>query len=133
MRKFLAITLVALSLGGCAQLQTASTVLNAATKSYDNPVTENELYQIESSMKIIVRGLLTYRRACIAGNADLRCRENVEAIQPYTRQVPSLLAELRSFVKNDDKVNGIVVYKRLSNLYNSIMTEATTRGVSLGV
>lgn len=133
MRKLLAIIAVTLSLGGCAQLQTASTVLTAATKTYDNPVTANELYQIEASLNIVVKGLVAYRRSCLAGNADAHCRANIEAIQPYSRQVKPLLMELREFVRNDDKVNGIVVYKRLSNLYNSIMNEAATRGVNLGV
>lgn len=133
MRRFLAITLVALSLGGCAQIQTAQTLLTAATKTYDNPVTEQELYQIEASLRIVVEGLLTYRRQCLAGNVDVHCRANIELIQPYTRQVKPLLVELRQFVRNDDKVNGIVVYKRLSNLYNQIVSTATARGVNLGV
>lgn len=133
MKRYLAIAFVALSLSGCAQMQTASNLLTAATKSYDNPVTEQELYQIEASLRIVVEGLLTYRRACIAGSVDKNCRANIEAIQPYTRQVKPMLAELRAFVRSDDKVNGIVVYKRLSNLYNSIVTTATARGVNLGV
>jgi hypothetical protein len=133
MRRIVLALVLSTSLAGCAQLQTASNLLTAATKSYDNPVTEQELYQIEASLRIVVEGLLTYRRACIAGTVDLRCRENIEAIQPYTSQVKPLLKELRSFVRNDDKVNGIVVYKRLANLYNSIVAAATSRGVNLGV
>lgn len=132
MRKLVAIMLVALSVAGCAQLQTASTVLNAATKTYDNPVTEQELYQIEASLRIVTVGLVTYRRECLKGTVDKNCRANIEAIQPYTRQVPALLVELRSFVKTDDRVNGILVYKRLSNLYNQIITQSTARGVNLG-
>lgn len=133
MRKYLAITLVALTLGGCAQLQTASNLVTAATKSYDNPVTEQELYQIEASLRIVVEALLTYRRQCIAGNVDVNCRQNIELIQPYTRQVRPLLIELRQFVRNDDKVNGIVVYKRLANIYNQIVSTASARGMNLGV
>lgn len=133
MRKYLAVVLVTVSLGGCAQLQTASNLLTAATKSYDNPVTEQELYQIEASFRIAVEALLTYRRACIQGTADLRCYENIDAIHPYTKQIKPLLTELRAFVRSDDKVNGIVVYKRLANLYNTIITAASSRGVNLGV
>ena len=113
MRKLLAITLVTLSLGGCAQLQTAQNLANIATTSIDNPVTQEKMYQIEASLRIATEALLTYRRACIAGTADLRCRENIEAIQPYTRQVPPLVAELRMFYRQDDKINALVVYKRL--------------------
>lgn len=118
---------------GCAQLQTAQNLANIATTSIDNPVTAEKMYQIEAALRIAVEALLTYRRACIAGNADLRCRENIEAIQPYTRQVPPLLAELRAFYRQDDKVNALVVYKRLGNIYNSILNQAATRGVNLGV
>lgn len=133
MRKYLLIVLVTLSLGGCAQLQTAQNLFTAATKSYDNPVTEQELYQIEASLRIVVEALLTYRRECIKGNVDVHCRENIELVQPYTRQVDPLLAELRGFVRSKDKINGIVVYKRLANLYNSIVQTATARGINLGV
>lgn len=132
MRKLLATVLVTISLGGCAQMQTASNLLTAATKTYDNPVTEQELYQIEASFRIAVEALLTYRRACLQGTADLRCRENIEAIHPYTKQIKPLLLELRQFVRTEDRVNGIVIYKRLANLYNTIITAASARGVNLG-
>jgi hypothetical protein len=133
MKRYIVVALVALSLGGCAQLQTAGNLFNAATKSYDNPVTEQELYQIEASLRIVSIGLVTYRRECLKGTVDVNCRLNIEAIQPYTRQIKPLLLELRQFVRTDDKVNGIIVYKRLANLYNSIVTTATARGVNLGV
>lgn len=132
MRKYLAVVMVTLTLGGCAQLQTAQNLMNIATASIDNPVTAEKMYQIEASLRIAVEALLTYRRACLAGSADLRCRENIEAIQPYTRQVPPLLAELRLFYRNDDKVNALVVYKRLGNIYNSIVTQAASRGINVG-
>lgn len=132
MRKLALALVLSVSLAGCAQLQTASNLMNIATTSIDNPVTAEKMYQIEASLRIAVEALLTYRRACIAGNADLRCRENIEAIQPYTRQVPPLLAELRSFYRQDDKVNALVVYKRLGNIYNNIVTQAAQRGVNIG-
>jgi hypothetical protein len=135
MRKFFAIVLITLGVGvgGCAQLQQTGNLLTAATKSYENPVTKQELYQIEASLRIVTEALVTYRRQCAKGTVDKNCWANIEAIQPYTRQVKPLLIELRSFVKTDDRVNGIVVYKRLSNLYNTIITEAAKNGVNLGV
>lgn len=132
MRKLLSIVLVTLSLGGCAQLSAVSGGLSLVTKTIQNPVTTQELYQIEASLRILTEALLTYRRACIAGSADLRCRENIEAIQPYTRQIPGLLAELRSFVKNDDQINAVVVYNRLSNLYTTVKASAVQLGVPTG-
>ena len=132
MRKYLAIALVTLTLGGCAQLQAVSVGLSLVTKTIQNPVTKQELYQIEASLRILTEALLTYRRACLAGSADLRCRENITAIQPYTRQVPGLLAELRGFVKQDDQINAVVVYNRLSNLYTTLKASAVSLGIPTG-
>lgn len=133
MRKYLAIVMVALSLGGCAQLSAVSGGLSLITKTIQNPVTEQELYQIEASIRILTEALLTYRRACIAGSADLRCRENIEAIQPYTRQVPPMLAQLRGFVRNNDQINAVVLYNQLTQLYTNVKSSAAQLGVPLGV
>lgn len=130
-RIILAIGLV-VALAGCAQMQTAQVAITAATKTIDNPVTNRELFEIEAALRIVTAGLVTYRRACLQGAVDKNCRANIELIQPYTRQVPALLAELRAFVRDNDQVNAIVVYKRLSSIYTNITTEAATRGVNLG-
>lgn len=133
MKRILLAVALTVSLAGCAQMQTAANLANIATKSYDNPVTNKEAYEIEASLRIVVEALLTYRRACLAGSVDVNCRANIEAIQPYTRQVKPLLAEFRSFMRTDDKINALVVYKRLGNLYASITSTAAARGVNLGV
>lgn len=132
MRKYLAIVLVSFSLagGGCAP-QLA--VLSAVTKTINNPVTKQDLFQIEASLKLVTTGLKTYRRLCLQDAVDKNCRSNIEAIQPYSRQVEPLIDELSSFVRTNDQVNAIVVYKRLVNIYTSITTEAAARGISLGV
>ena len=132
MRKYVAIVMVALSLGGCAQLSAVSGGIGLITKTIQNPVTEQELFAIEASMRIVVEALLTYRRACLAGSADKNCRSNIEAIQPYTKQIKPLLVELRSFVKNDDQINAVVVYNRLSTLYTTVKSSAAQLGIPLG-
>lgn len=132
MRKYLAIAMVALSLGGCAQLSAVSGGLSLITKTVQNPVTEKELYQIEASLRILTEALLTYRRACIAGSADLRCRENIAAIQPYTKQIPPMLTQLRMFVKNNDQINAVVIYNQLTQLYTNVKSSAAQLGVPLG-
>lgn len=132
MRKLVAIMMVTLSLGGCTQLQAVSGGISLVTKTITNPVTEQELYAVEATARILVEALLTYRRACIAGSADLRCRENIEAMQPYTRQVKPLLIELRGFVKNDDQINAVVVYNRLTSLYQTVRSSAIQLGIPLG-
>jgi hypothetical protein len=132
MRKIILAIALSLSLvgSGCAP-QLA--VLSAATKTIDNPVTKNDLFQIEASLKLVTTGLKTYRRLCLQDAVDKNCRSNIEAIQPYSSQVYPLLAELSSFVRTNDQINAIVVYKRLVNIYTSITTEAAARGISLGV
>jgi hypothetical protein len=132
MRKFLAIAMVALSLGGCAQLSAISGGLSLVTKTIQNPVTETELYQIEASIRIVTEALLTYRRACIAGSADLRCRENIAAIQPYTKQIPTLLTQLRQFVRTNDQINAVVIYNQLTQLYTNVKSSAAQLGIPLG-
>lgn len=132
MRKYLAIAFVALSLGGCAQLSAVSGGLSLITKSVTNPVTENELYQIEASINILVKGLVAYRRACIAGNADKHCRSNILAIQPYTKEVPVYLTQLRSFVRNNDQINAANTYNTLVTLYSNAKDTALRLGVNLG-
>lgn len=132
MKKTIAIVLVALSLGGCAQLSAVSGGLSLVTKTITNPVTEQELYAVEASARILVEALLTYRRACLAGSADKNCRANIEAMQPYTRQIKPLLVELRGFVKNDDQINAVVVYNRLTSLYATVKSSAAQLGIPLG-
>jgi hypothetical protein len=132
MRKILAVMLVAVSLGGCAQLQAVSGGLSLITKSVTNPVTENELYQIEASLTILMKGLVAYRRACLAGNADKNCRANILAIQPYTKEVPVYLTQLRRFVRENDQINAANTYNTLVALYGNAKDTAVRLGVNLG-
>ncbi len=132
MKKIIAVMLVALSLGGCAQLQAVSGGLSLITKSVTNPVTENELYQIEASLTILMKGLVAYRRACLAGNADKNCRANILAIQPYTKEVPIYLTQLRRFVRENDQINAANTYNTLVALYGNAKDTAVRLGVNLG-
>jgi hypothetical protein len=132
MWKVIAAAMVALALGGCAQLQAVGSGISLVTKSVANPVTENELYQIEASVNILVKGLIAYRRACIAGSADKSCRANIAAIQPYTKEVPVYLAQLRSFVRNNDQINAANTYNTLVTLYTNAKDTAVRLGVNLG-
>lgn len=132
MRRILAVAMVALALGGCAQLQAVGTGITLATKSVQNPVTENELYQVEAGVSIVMKALVAYRRACLAGSADLRCRENIQAVQPYTRQIPPYLTQLRRFVRNNDQVNAAVVYNELTSLLAQAKATAVNLGIKIG-
>lgn len=132
MRKLLAIVMVTLSLGGCAQLSAVSQGISLATKTITNPVTKEDEAKVELAMDTALQLLLTYRRACIAGNADKNCRANIEMLQPYTRAAVPLLKQLRGFVDNNDQINASVVYNQLTSLYVNLKAAAQSVGVNVG-
>jgi hypothetical protein len=132
MKKLLLMLVLALPLGACATVQTDWQALTLVTKSIANPVTKTQEAQVELALDTAVQGLLAYRRACIAGTADTHCRANIAQIQAYTRQVPVLVAQLRTFVDNNDQVNASVIYNQLVALYNNVKASAAQLGVSLG-
>jgi hypothetical protein len=115
----------AASLSGCAGAR-------FITASVSNPVTPDVLYQTENIVTVAFAGLGAYRRACILNAVDLRCRENIRAIQPYTRQVRPLLVQLRTFVRTNDQVNAAVIYNQLVAIMNTLQTEAVARGIQIG-
>jgi len=131
MKRILIIALT-LSLGACAQMQAIGTGISLATKSIANPVTKAEEAQVELAMDTALQALLTYKQACIAGSADKNCKANIAQIQPYVRQVKPLVAQLRTFVDNNDQINATVVYNQLTALYANVKQVATNLGVNLG-
>jgi hypothetical protein len=132
MRKFILVLTLSAALGGCAQLQAIQGGLSLATKSIANPVTKSEEAQVELALDTAVQALLTYKRACIAGSADKNCKANIAQIQAYTRQVPALVTQLRTFVDTNDQINATVVYNELTALYTNVKGAAASLGVSLG-
>lgn len=134
MKKLLLAVIISsgIALGGCAQLSNLETGISLATKSITNPVTINDEYAIESSVRIGVAALAAYKKACAADAADKACRANVAAIQVYTRQMSPLLAQLRSFVKNNDQINATIIYNQLVTLYTNFKTAAVNVGVKVG-
>lgn len=132
MRKVALALILSLSLGACAQLQAVTSGISLATKTITNPVTKTEEAQVELALDTAVQALLAYRKACIAGTADKNCRTNIAQIQAYTRQIPPLVAQLRSFVDNNDQINASVVYNQLTALYTNLKSAATQLGVNLG-
>lgn len=131
--KIFAIGLVAISLGGCATIDTISNAVKIGTTSVANPVTKTDLYKVEASLDIAITALVTYRRACLAGAADANCRANIKAIQVYTKAIPPYIMQLRVFVKTNDQVNARVVYNNLSVLFTNMKATAAGLGVNLGV
>lgn len=125
MRKLLTVTLIAVSLSGCAGLK-------LITSSAGNPVTPDVLYQVENTITVAFAGLNAYRRACVLNAVDLRCRENIRAIQPFTRKIPPLLTQLRTFVRVNDQVNAVVVYNELVQLVSNLKSLADAKGIQIG-
>ncbi len=132
MKKLLAVALLALSLGACSTLQNIGTAISLTTKSYTNPVTKDDLYKVESGVKIAFAGLQAYKDSCAQGLVDTNCRANVAAIQQYTRQLPPLLVQLRSFVKNNDQINATVAYNQIVTLIANLKTAAGNVGINIG-
>lgn len=132
MRRFLIAGAIVLVLGGCAQLQSIGSGLSLVTKSVANPVTKAEEVQIEIAFDAAVKLLQAYKSACQQGHADVHCRTNIAQIQAQTRNVPALLAQLRSFVDRNDQINATVIFNQLVALYGNVKNFATTAGVNLG-
>lgn len=134
MIRTIAIALVALSLGGCAkELDALRAGVSIATSTYQNPITQDDLYKAETVINVVVTGLVTYRRACLAGAADANCRANIVKMQAYTRPMPPVLAQLREFVKDNDKVNARLAYEQFKALYENLKPLAAAAGINLGV
>lgn len=127
-----AAALISLSLGACSTLQSLDSAYQLATKSITNPVTKDDLYKVESGVRIAFTALQTYKDACVQGVVDTNCRANVAAVQQYTRQLPPLLAQLRSFVKSNDQVNANVVYNQIAALIANFKTAAANVGINVG-
>jgi len=132
MKKLLLVAVVALGLGGCATIDAIGNGLSLATKSIANPVTKTNEAQIELAIDAAIVALKGYKQACVAGTADKPCRDNIAAIQAYTRQMPPLIAQLRSFVDNNDQINAAVAYNQLAALYSNFKTTATNLGYNVG-
>lgn len=132
MKAILAAVVAAFLLSGCAQLQAISGGISLATKSITNPVTKAEEAQIELALDSALAVLRGYKRACVVGTADKSCRVNIAAIQKYTRQMPTLIIQLRGFVDNNDQLNAVVVYNQLVSLYTNFKAAAGSLGYNVG-
>ena len=132
MRRIILALTLSLSLASCATFEAVTSGISLATKTFANPVTKTEEAKIELAVDAAVQLLKAYKRACAEGSADVNCRDNVAQIQPYTRQIPPLVAQLRTFVDTNDQINASVVYNQLTALYTNMKASARSLGVNLG-
>lgn len=131
MKKLLLALPLALSLGGCPSMSETLDVVKVATVGVANPVTKQDLYNFENGMIIAFAGLNAYKRVCVQGAIDPSCKDVIRTLQVYTRQLPTLLANTRTFVKSGDQINARVAYSALTDLYSRFKSIATANNVKV--
>lgn len=133
-----AIALVALSLGACASIpglpsiQSIQTAVQLGTASVANPVTPERLEQAENALVLVFTGLNAWKATCKNGNIPAGCRDQIAAVQVYTRKLPPLLKELRGFVRTNDQVNAFIAFNTFTSLIGTVKTQAAQSGVQIG-
>lgn len=132
MRKLLAACLIAFTLSGCAALQNLQDIVSIGTASYSNPVTKERLRKIEAGVSIVFTGLNTWKQSCAQGLINVTCKDQIAAVQVYTRKLPPYLTQLREFVKNDDQVNAIVVYNNIMKIVSTVKAQAASANFQIG-
>jgi hypothetical protein len=131
MRKILLIAILGFSLGGCATIQGIETAFTLGTASVSNPVTKDRLNQVESAITLVFAGLEGWKKSCVQGLIPPACKQQIGAVQVYTRQLPPYLAQLRTFVKTNDQVNATVVFNNIVDLVGTVKTQAANAGVTI--
>lgn len=104
-------------LGGCAQLQQATTFV---TTGVTNPITKTQLYEAENSAVVVFAGLNAWKQSCVQGALPPSCKDNIRTVQVYTRQIRALLPTLRNFVRQNDQVNAPIVYNTILDLITKV-------------
>lgn len=130
MKKLIVLVLVA-ALGGCAQLEKITSAVQIATVGVASPITKENLYEFENGMIIAFAGLNAYKRLCVQGTIDPACKDVIRTLQVYTRQLPTLLANTRSFVKSGDQISARTAYNALTDLYSRFKSIATANNVKV--
>jgi hypothetical protein len=132
MKKIILALALTLSLAGCGTLQNIQTAVQLGNVSIDNPVTQQRLYELENAAILLFAGLKTWKRSCAEGVLPPTCRDQVAAVQAYTRKIPPYLAQLRLFVRSGDQVNAINVWNNVISVINVAKTQAAANGVNVG-
>lgn len=127
MKKIALALILALSLGGCANL---GSILNFATTGVSNPVTPEMVYRTEQTMIIAVSGLNAYKKACIAKTIAQTCRDTVVKLQVYTRPAAQAIKDLRAAVRANDQVNAIAAFNLVNKLMDDFKSTAVVNGVN---
>lgn len=127
MKQILALTLV-IFLAGCAGLQNSIDLAQEAFTPRPNPITHEQLYEVENGMVIAVTGLNVYKKLCIRKVIDRSCRDTVAHLQTYTRKAKPILVNLRKFVKENDQVNAPIAYATIKQTLADLKRETPVIG-----
>lgn len=131
MKKLLIIPLLCLSLSGCITIQGLQTAFTLGTASITNPVTKDRLFEIETTVSLVFTGLNAWKKTCAQGLINAACKDQIAAVQVYTRQIPPYQRQLRGFVKTNDQVNAMVVFNTLVDLVTTVRSQAALSGQSI--
>lgn len=131
MKRFLAIAFVTFTLAGCSTFKNIETAFQLGTASTSNPVTPTRLNQMESAITLVFAGLNAWKQSCTQGLIPAPCKQQIAAVQGYTRQIPPYLTQLRTFVKTNDQVNATVVFNSVVDLIGAIKSQAAAGGVNI--
>ncbi len=120
--------LLLLSLSGCAGF---NQVFQAATVGLNNPVTKETLKTTEDGITVVFAGLNAYKKSCVELLIPQSCRGTIAKIQVYTRKLPSLLVNLRAFVRNNDQVTAITAYNAIKQTIMDFRAVASANNVQV--
>jgi hypothetical protein len=118
--------------GGCSTLQNIGAAISIGTTSVADPVTPTRLNQLESTITLVFAGLNTWRATCVQGVLPPTCKQQIAAVQVYTRQIPPYLTQLRAFVKSGDQINAVTVFNNIGTLITTVKSQAAAGGAPLG-
>jgi hypothetical protein len=128
-KRIILVLALSLSLGGCQFFSKLQTFAELGTASISNPVTKDRLQKVEAGAVLVFTGLNAWRDACEQGSLNESCREQIRAVQIYSRQIPPYLKELRKFVRTNDQVNASVVFNQIVDLVGIVKGKAAENGV----
>lgn len=98
----------------------------------NNPITKEVLYTVENSAIVVFAGLNAYKKSCVQKVIPESCREVLKEVHKYTVAIPSVLLDLRKFVKENDQVNAIKAYNTVVTMVAHAKQVAVSRGVVVG-
>lgn len=127
MKRLALVFALALTLGGCTNLQNLFEIATTPVT-----ITEATVYKAENGLKTATVGLVGYRRLCIKKVIDpvtRNCRAVIEAIQPYTKAAALAIVDMRNAVAENNQVNALAAYTALQGLITNIQNERQKAGV----